>query len=129
MLTARGTVLTQLRVDLSLDMILSPRDGPAAVGVLGAVTEGSEASSSVAGASSAAAPQGATAHRLCLRHPASGLTYALAAFRTLPPYFEPNPSPSAYPAWLPSRMLLIEAFRPSILHHLVFAVLASAQRR
>ena len=55
--------LTQLRVDLSLDMILSPRDAPVAVGVLGAVTEGSEASSSVAGTSSAAQRQGAGAQR------------------------------------------------------------------
>ena len=45
----------QLRVDLSLDMILSPRDGPTAVGVLDALQEGSEASTSVAGTSSSAA--------------------------------------------------------------------------
>ena len=45
----------QLRVDLSLDMILSPRDGLPAVGGLDALQEGSEASSSVAGTSSSAA--------------------------------------------------------------------------
>jgi len=56
-----------MRVDLSLDMILSPRDGPAVVGGLDVLQEGSEASSSVAGASSssAAGPSGESARPVC----------------------------------------------------------------